>query len=224
MLFSLSLENVDQVFAGQITWTEKKVGKAAIKADKAAMGQKWLQAIKYGEQMLSGTEALYGQHNINYISRLKTLNRYYDKAGRLGEISDRVKKAYILSKKHFKPDHDTAVLSRLLYYKYLISQKNYHRSAQIVLENISGLSNSKKDDYKKLHYLTQLHGLYGLTDQLEAQEKILIKLLALNKRLVGIDKEDNLEIIMNLAKNYCLQKKNAKFDQLMQTYDLNFEC
>ena len=208
----------------QTDWTEEKIGKAAVKADKAAMRKKWSQAIKYGERMLAGSEALYGVNNSNTISRLKTLNRYYDKAGRLTQIPARVKKAYLLSKEHFKPSHNTAVINRLLYYKLLIAQKDFQIAIPLVLENMEILTNSKDDQFKLLHYLGQLHGLYGLTDQLVKREKALLQTLELNKKLVGENTEDNMKIIMNLAKTYCLQNKTTEFKALMQTYDLGFEC
>ncbi|PHZ84779.1 hypothetical protein [Paremcibacter congregatus] len=215
---------VDQASAGQTKWTEEKIGKVAIKADNAAKRKQWGRAIKYGEKMLEGSELLYGSEATYTITRLKTLNRYYDHAGRLSQISERVKKAYLLSKEKFKPTHNTANTSRLLYYKLLVSQKEFQAAIPLIQENISILTGSKEDKFRKLHYLEQLHGLYGLTAQLLEREKVLLELLELNKRLVSTQLDDNIKIIMNLAKTYCLQKKFNEFDQLMQRYDLKFEC
>lgn len=224
IVFLLNVMVVSPVSADQTSWTEKKIGRLALKADKAATREKWAHAIEYGEKMLEGSTVFYGSDVPYTITRLKTLNRYYDKAGRLSEIPSRVKKAYILSKKHFRPDHDTAVTSRLLYYKTLLAQKNYKSALPLVLENISILGNSRGDAFRRLHYLGQLHGLYGMSDQPDAQEKTLLELLELNKKLVGTDIESNMKIIMNLAKSYCLQKKTEEFQKLMQAYGLKFEC
>jgi len=224
MLLLFSHLNMGQLAANQTQWTEERIGKLAVKADQAATRNKLSRAIKYGEKMLQGSRALYGPEDPNYINRLKTQNRYYDKAGRLQEVSERVKTAYLLSKKHFALTHDTSVISRLLYYKLLIAQKDYQSAIPLVLENIATLRNTVDDDFRKLHYLQQLHGLYGLTSQYEEQEKLLFKLLALNKRLIGSDTSDNIEIIMNLAKVYCLQNRGDEFQKLMKSYNLQYVC
>lgn len=224
IVFSLDLLALDQASAGQTRWTEEKIGKVAVKADKAATRKKWSRAIKYGEQMLKGSASLYGPEAAYTVTRLKILNRYYDHAGRLSEIPDRVKRAYRLSKKHFKLTHDTVQISRLLYYKLLTAQKKYAEAIPLILENISVLTDSEEDAFRRLHYLGQLHGLYGLTVQLAEREKVLLELLTLNKRLVGTQLDDNIEIIMNLAETYCLQKKFPEFSNLIQSYDLKYEC
>ena len=224
IVFLLNVMVIAPATADQISWTEEKIGKLAVKADKAATRKKWARAIKYGEEMLTASKAFHGADAPYTITRLKTLNRYYDKAGRLGEIHVRVKNAYQLSKKHFRPIHETTKTSRLLYYKSLLSQENYKGVIPLVLENISILRKTKDDDFRRLHYLGQLHGLYGMTGQSIQQEKILHRQLSLNKHLIGEHLEDNIKIIMNLAKNYCVQKKVDEFKELIQIYDLKFEC
>jgi len=208
----------------QTDWTEEKIGKLAVKADQAARRNKWARAIKYGEQMLSGSAILFEQHEEDYITRLKTLNRYYDKRGRLLEVSDRVKKAYFLSKKHLNRTHDASKISRLLYYKLLIAEKDYERAIDLVVENISLLEAGGDEEFRKLHYLGQLFSLYGLTKQYSLEEKTLEEMLALNKRLMGDSLKDNIEIIMNLGKNYCLQNKIKDYTDLMKEYALKFIC
>lgn len=220
----LTLFGSQQIALGQSRWTEEKIGKIAIKADQAATRKKWSRAIKYGEKILEGSIILFGDDAPETISRLRTLNRYYDKAGRLTEIAPRVKKAYFISRDYFQPTHNTAVVSRLLYYKLLITQKDYKDAIPVVLENISILTNSRNDQFKRLHYLGQLHGLYGLTEQLPEREQALLQLLELNKELVGESAQDNMKIIMNLAKTYCLQNKTEAFKKLTLTYGLNLKC
>ncbi|PHZ84743.1 hypothetical protein CRD36_10685 [Paremcibacter congregatus] len=205
-------------------WTEEEIGKVAVKADKAATKKHWEKAIRYGERMLKGSEALYGQDSPYYTSRLKTLIRYYDKAGHLDQIPEKVEKAYIQSKKYFDPKHDTATISRLVYYKLLITQKKFSKAIPLVYENMAILKNTEDDDFRKLHYLGQLNGLYGITGQFVLQEKILLEQLDLNKRLIGLTTKDNIKIIMNLAKNYCRRKLDAEFDTLVQTYGLKYKC
>ena len=220
----LNLFGSQQIALGQSRWTEEKIGKISIKADQAATRKKWSQAIKHGEQGLKASTVLYGANAPETISRLRTLNRYYDKAGRLTEIAARVKRAYFISKEYFPPTHNTAAVSRLLYYKLLIAQKDYKNAIPVVLENITTLTNSRNDQFRHMHYLGQLHGLYGLTDQLPQRERALLKFLELNKKLVGESAQDNMKIIMNLARTYCLQNKVEEFKALTQTYGLDLKC
>jgi len=215
---------LQQAALGRSTWTEDKIGEVALKADQAATRKKWPRAIKYGEQMLEGSIIVYGQDAPETFSRLKTLNRYYDKAGRLTEIGERVKRTYLFTKDFFQPKQNMSVVSRLLYYKLLIAQKDYKSAIPVVLENIAILTSSRDDQFKHLHYLWQLHGLYGLTAQLLEREKVLLHLLKLNKELVGENPQDNMKIILNLAKTYCLQKNLGKFKKLSQTYGLKLTC
>lgn len=220
----LNLTNSDQLLADQTDWTEEKIGKLAVKADHAATRKKWGQAIKYGERALEGRAALNVESDPNYISCLKTLNRYYDKAGRLRQVAERVKKAYALSKKHLEPTHNTSKINRLLYYKLLIAEKDYQEAIPVVLENISLPGSTECDLFRKLHYLEQLYSLYGLTSQLKEQEAALIRFLELNEQLLGSDDEDSTKVRVLLAKNYCRQKKLDKFDDLKKKYDLQYIC
>ncbi len=215
---------VQSCFAKDIQWTEEKIGKLAVKADRAATSKNWRQAILYGEEMLEGSNLLYGLESTESVQRLKTLNRYYDKSDRLLEVSERVELAYNLSRKYFPLDHHTTEVSRLLYYKLLIAQERYAAAIPVVWENISILSKSEDDEFKRLHYLQQLHGLYGLTNQIEQREKILIRQLELNKRLLGDDVESTVDIVMNLARAYCLQGKQQEFHKLMLDFGLRFKC
>ncbi|MFC3051050.1 hypothetical protein [Kordiimonas pumila] len=208
----------------QIKWTEEKVGYYAVKADQAASQKHWSKAIEYGEHMLRGSSFLYKEDDIEYLNRLKTLNRYYDKAGKLGEVADRVQKAYELSYATLGPRHHISELSRLLYYKLLIAEKNYRTAIPLVQENIKNLSLSKDDAFQRLHYLEQLFSLYGLTGQLEEEAQTILRFLALDRQLVASPLEENLPIIITLAKNYCQRKKIALFQELMQTYGLEYEC
>lgn len=115
-------------------------------------------------------------------------------------------------------------MSRHIYYKFLTSNKNYVQAITLVLENISVLESGKKDDYKLLHYLKQLYSLYGLTGQLEKEELTLLRLLNASIKLLGRNDEDNIKIILDLAKNYCLQKKLEKFTKLVTTHHLRYFC
>jgi len=210
--------------ASQSRWTEEKIGRIAVKADQAATKKDWSRAIRYGEKMLSASAELYLFSDIGYINRLKTLNRYYDKAGRLQEVPHRIETAYTLSKKHLGPKHHAAKVSHLLYYKLVVANKNYMKAIELVQENIAGLETDKDDGFRLLHYLKQLYSLYNLTEQLEQEEQILQKVLTLNTQLMGNALEDNRTIIISLAKNYCRQQKLAAFNALMEKYDLKYEC
>ena len=218
--FSLSIP----AQATQSDWTEERLGKVAVKADKAATRKNWSRAIKHGEIMLKGSAILYAEDNPAYINRLKTLNRYYDKAGRLLEIEKRVIKAYQLTKKHLGPNHHNSKISRLLYYKLLIANKDFNKAILLVKENLSLLGTSEDDLFSQLHYLGQLFSLYGLTKQHSLEEATLLKQLVLNKKLLGDNIEDSLPVILNLAKNYCLQNKMKAYQDLLQKYKLNHIC
>ncbi|PCI49635.1 MAG: hypothetical protein COB49_04670 [Alphaproteobacteria bacterium] len=205
-------------------WTEKKLGKVILKADKAARQKKWARAIRYGEQMLQGAESLGQPNDARYINQLKNLNRYYDKAKRLREVPERVKKGYILSKEHLGPNHETTRMSRTLYYKFLISNKNYNDAISLVLENLSILKKDKNEDYRQYHYLKQLYSLYRMTGQLGKEEATLLRFLDLDKQIFNSSAKENIKIILNLANNYCRQKKFEKFNSLIKKYKLKYTC
>lgn len=210
--------------AYETDWTEKKLGKVILKADKAARQKKWARAISYGEQMLQGVKALNQPDDARYIHQLKSLNRYYDKAKRLHEVPERVKECYILSKKHLGPNHETTRMSRTLYYKLLISSKNYNGAISLVLENISILKKGEKEDYRQHHYLKQLYSLYRMTGQLEKEEEALLRFLDLDKQIFNSSAKENIKIILNLANNYCRQKKLEKFNNLIKKYKFKYTC
>lgn len=165
--------------------------------------------------MLVRSLALYPKKDIEYIRRLKTLNRYYDKAVKLDQIPERVKEAYLLSKEQLAPLHDSSKTSRLLYYKLLIAQKSYREAINIVQENIALVGPSEDEQFRLYHYLKQLYSLYGLTGQLPQEEQTLLTFLALDKRLVGSPAEEQIQIIILLAQNYCLQKSLASLESLV---------
>ena len=223
-IFVVIVINIETNYADQNEWSEEKIGKFAVKASRAANYKKWGNAIKHGEKWLEGATIFYGEESPLAISCLKTVNRYYDKAGRLNEIPERVKKAYQKSKTHFSLKHDTTVMSRLLYYKLLISNEHYEKAIPLVYENISILTETVDDQFRHLHYLKQLYSLYGAINQFASQETVLIKQLNLNKKLVGADLEDNIDIIMNLARSYCQQNKAAEFQEIIRKYNLKYAC
>ena len=214
----------DPVFADQLAWTEKKLGRVILKADKAARQKKWSQAIKYGEQVLLGVQALNKHSDARYINQLKNLNKYYDFAKKLLEVEPRVKEAYILSRENLGPAHKTTIVSRTLLYKILISSKKYEDVIPLVLEDISILGQSEAENYRHLHYLKQLYSLYGMTGQLKKEEKILLEFLEFDKRVFDSSVQDNILIILNLASNYCRQRKSEEFHELMKTYSLKYKC
>ncbi|PCI54624.1 MAG: hypothetical protein COB36_09715 [Alphaproteobacteria bacterium] len=224
LIMSLCHIVIGQAIAKETSWTEKKLGKIIIKADKAAGQKKWSRAIKYGEQMLRGSHALDQHSDARYINLLKNLNRYYDKSNRLKEISPRIEEAYLLSQKHLGAAHETTITSRLFYYKILISQKKYPAAITLVQQSIVILKKNREDKFKLLHYLKQLYSLYGRTELYAKEEETLLKLLKLNKQLLGEDLKENITIILSLARTYCLQKKNQDFDKLMEEYNLDYQC
>lgn len=215
---------IGQAQIEQPEWTEKKLGKVIILAEKAAKKRKWPEAIQYGEEVFKAVQALDHYTDARYIQQLKNLNIYYYNAGRLNEISPRVVRAYTLSKTHLGTRHETTADSRRLLYKIFISDKKYQEAIPLVQESLSLLGDTETDDFKKFQYLEQLYSLYGITEQLLQQERVLLRLLKINHRFVGTDIKDNLEIIKNLARNYCLQRKAPEFNLLMAIYNLNYDC
>ncbi|MCF6215910.1 MAG: hypothetical protein L3J58_07025 [Emcibacter sp.] len=224
ILFLLLIFFINPAAADETPWSEKKLGKAIIHADKAAGRKNWPRAIIYGEQALRASSVLDQQTDARYINLLKNLNRYYDKAGRLQEVAARVRTAYFLSREYLGQSHETTMINRMLYYKILIAQKAYEKAIPLVLENIAIV---KKDDelkYKLHHYLAQLFSLYGLTEQLAEQENALLELLELNEKLFGRNDESSTKIRMILAKNYCRQKKISEFAKINKEYNLQYTC
>ncbi|MBL4802582.1 MAG: hypothetical protein JKY45_11875 [Emcibacter sp.] len=223
---------INSAQADQSNWTEEKVGKLAVKADRAATRKKWSLAIKYGEKMLKGSAVLYEVNDPTYITHLKNLNRYYDKFGRLTEVAGRVKLAYELAKAHLDPSHSVATTCRVLYYKLLITQKKYPKAIPVVYLNMSTLTKSKDDQFRKLHYYRQLYALYGLTEQLEKEEQALLNYIHLHENLIGkLKANDNLKgdkddvlILKRLIQNYCRRKMPDKIKVLTKKYDLKYTC
>lgn len=205
-------------------WTEKRLGKIAVIADKSARQEKWSRAIKYGEQMLRGSGALDQKTDARYIHFLKNLNRYYDKAGRLKEVRARVKEGYVLSKTHLGLRHETTMLSRMIYYKSLILDENYDLAIELVLEKISLSKEEDRDPYKKFHYLRQLYSLYRMTEQYGEEEITLRHILTLNRQKFAISDDEIHRTILDLAENYCRQNKDIDFKKLMKSYGLRYIC
>ena len=207
-----------------MTWTEKKLGKVIVKADKAARQKKWSRAIKYGDQALEGSAALDKIEDPRYISQLKNINRYYDKAGRLLDVAHRIRQAYLLSSKHLGKFHETTKASRNLYYKLLVTQKDFLKAIPLILESVSNLKADREADFKRLRYLKQLYSLYALTRQYDKEETALMQYLTLSKKLLGEDDESIREGVINLARNYCRQKKLPEFTELSEKYSLKYVC
>jgi len=174
--------------------------------------------------MLRGTQALDQESDARYINQLKNLNRYYDSAGRLNDVASRVIKAYKLSMAHLGAKHGTTNMSRHLYYKLLLSNKNYVEAIPLILESIANLGKRKNDSFKHIRYLDQLASLYGITKQLEKEEETLLLLLKMNKKAFDINNEDNTDIIITLAENYCRRNKIKEFEKLITSHHLKYFC
>ncbi len=224
ILFLLLIFFINPAAADETDWSEKKLGKAIIHAEKAAARKNWSRAIIYGEKALRASSVLDQKTDARYINMLKNLNRYYDKAGRLQEVAARVRAAYFLSREHLGPGHETTMINRRLYYKLLIARKAYEKAIPLVLENIDIIKKNDGPEYKLHHYLTQLFSLYGLTEQLAAQETSLLELLELNEKLFGKNDESSSEIRIILAKNYCRQNKIDEFVKINKKYNLQYTC
>ena len=209
---------------GQENWTEKKLGQVILKTEKAAAQKRWPRAIKYGEHMITGSLALGKTSDPRHINLLRNVNNYYDKAGRLNEVGPRVKLTYKLAIENLGLDHPTARKSRTLYYKLLIANKRYYDAIPLMQQTIAISKKNPKSIYKTHQYLTRLYSLYSLTDQYEMEAEILGELLDLNIKLFGKRDENNVKIIMDLARSYCRQGKIQKFDQLLKTYHLKYVC
>jgi len=210
--------------ADETVWTEKKLAKVAIKAYRASVRKKWSRAIRYGEQTLAGCIDLRGETNAKCITRLSSLLTYYDEANRLDTVGVRVKSAYELASQHLDVESEVALTIRNLYYKLLVERKDYMTAIPLAEENVRIYEKDRIEDYKAPHYLTQLYSLYGLTGQYEKEEKTLLELLNISVRLFGEEDEDNVLILLSLARNYCRQNKRREFDQLIQAHSLKYVC
>lgn len=211
-------------FADEADWTEKKLGKTIIKAERAARLEKWTLAIEYGEKSLKGCAILYKQGAARCIGYLQKLNRFYEMAGRLLEVDERVKRGYELATANFGCNHRTTMTSRRLFYKLNIANNNYKSAIPLVLEEISLVGKGEQEDYRKLHYLRQLYSLYGLTAQYETEELALLQYLELNSRWFGYEDQDSAIVIKMLAQNYCRRKLYDKFKNHIEMYGLRYLC
>ena len=208
----------------QAVWTEKELGKVIVRAEKAATKKRWQRAIKYGTRAVEGSLALDHKEAPRYINLLKNLNVYYDKTGKLADIPEQVESTYNQSFKVLGNDHPTTLKSRTLLFKLLLIQKRFSAAIPLVLEDIAINEKDPKGQYKILVYLSQLYSLYALTGQFEREGETLERLLALNIRLFGDKDASHLPIIKDLSNNYCRRKQQEKFTQLVEKYDLKFQC
>lgn len=210
--------------ARQVSWTEKQMGEVILKADRAARQQNWSRAITYGERVLQASAFLDRPGDVRHLNLLNNVNDYYDRAGRLEEVADRVITTYELCEKHLPPHHPATRKSRHLYYKLLLARKNYPAAIRLIRENITRLDEKNNDPLARLRYLEQLATLYGLTQEFAQEEETLRELLALTEKRLGNTPEDNRELITLLAQNYCRQKNLKAFEELIRTHDLKFFC
>lgn len=223
-LILLLQQSVSLNQAGAKEWTEKKLSKFIMKADRAAGRKNWNKAIKYGEQAFQGCTTLNLPSSANHINCLKNLNRHYDKAGRLTESGPRIIRAYHLSSEHLGSQHNTTMISRMLYYKLLIATQKYQDAAILVIESLSLLDESEESDYKRQHYLKQLYSLYGLTNQLKKQAAALLSYHYINQKLGSTDGGNLEKSILILARNLCRQKNRSEYKKLVAQHRLKLLC
>jgi len=223
-IFVLSLFFVPAGFADDIVWTERKLKKIVSKTATAAKKKKWEKAIRYGEQMFSGLQALTQPNDAKYITQLKNINIYYEKAGRLDEVAARVQTGYLLSKEHLGLGHTTSLVSRNLYYKLLISKAQFAKAIPLVHENLSVMPAGRDNSFRKLHYLEQLIHLYGLTRNYPEQERVLTDFIQFRKRLLEKSDKGHRDTLLLLAQNYCLQGKMAQFSVLTAENGMKYYC
>lgn len=63
-----------------------------------------------------------------------------------------------------------------------------------------------------------------MTGQPAKEEETLLQYLELDKRIFDSSDKDNIKIILDLAENYCRQKKLTEFSDLMKSYGLKYQC
>lgn len=221
-LCNLSINNPAYAYGNK--WTEKKLGKIIVKADRASRKKQWDRAVSYGEKVLEGSLALDQKSDQRYINLLKNLNVYYDHSNRPNRDPSRIKEAYILSKMHLGPTHKTTFTSRNLLYKKYISQKKYREAIPLARENIQYNPKRTDSEFREYYYLTQLYSLYGLTEQFDKEEDTLKHMIDIARDIFGEEDEEYKKTILNLAKNYCRQKKYTPFTKLTKEHNLKYIC
>ncbi len=125
---------------------------------------------------------------------------------------------------HLGPEHYISEVSRLLYYKLLVADKNYGPATLVVKENIALLGDSEDDRFRRLDYLKQLFSLYGLSGRKAEEAQAIEDYLALEAELEIPPLEESLPVIISLAKNYCERKMYREFQSVMQRFELEYVC
>lgn len=202
-----------------------KTGRLLSKATYEASRQNWPKAINYIDRALQVCiENHHEADPTNCIHALATANNFYNVAGKLLEVSDRIEKAYYLAKENLKPTSTTAQKTRIHYYKLLILEQSYVEAISIVSENMANLTEEAEISPKRLQYLGQLFSLYGLTNQRENEITILKEMLHLSSMLHGMEYDSNRSIILNLGKAYCESNNYHAYNALMTRYKLSYSC
>lgn len=193
-------------------------------ADQAVRRQNWSVAIIHAEKLVEANQVLFGLNSKNYIASLVRLNRYHSRAKRLHDIPEPLERTYKLSKKQLGVSHDLTVISRFLFYKFLVSDKQYERAILLVKENLSCLGSGKEKEERLRRYLNQLRFLYALTDKFEEEERVLLQLIQMDSEAEDYAYGDHKQMIADLARNYCRRKMLFKFSDLVKERNLYYFC
>jgi len=212
------------IHAQSTEWSKRGITQVTVEADKAVRRQNWSAAIIHAEKLVEANQAIFGLDSKEYIAALVRLNRYHSRANRLGDIRASLEWTYNLSKKRLGVSHDLTATSRFLFYKFLVSDKQYERAILLVQENLSCLGSGKKKDEKLHRYLNQLRFLYALTNKLEEEERILLQLIQMDNEAKDYAYGDHKQVIADLARNYCRRKMLFKFNDLVKEKQLYYFC
>lgn len=206
------------------TWSAKKLQKSILSMDKELRRKRWENLIKRGQQALPHCIARYTERDQRCITILRNINMGFERTRRFNDDPSQIEKAYTLAKSELGPKHFTTVMSRELYYKYLLVEERYVDAVPVVLEIIEVEESIENDQFEILERVMQLYALYGLSEQFEQEEQALLRLLELTEKLIGKESEDYNAAALALAENYCVQKKYHEFFSLVKKEKLEFHC
>lgn len=206
------------------TWSAKKLDKAMVRIDRDFSKKRWDRVIKYSNKALPHCISRFSERDQRCIILLRNINQSYNETRRFNPDSKQIRQAYELAKPELGLTHRTTMISRDIYYRYLLYKEDYIKAIPLVQEMLMVEENGQQDQWEIYNRTEQLYALYGLTEQWQEEEAMLKNLLTMAETLIGKDSDSYREIVLALAENYCIQKKPDAILDLKRQTDLTVEC
>lgn len=184
----------------------------------------WKKAAYFGEFALESCRAQLSERAIQCINIMKNNSLAYKQAGRISLHAEAIERAYRVALSQLGPSHDTTAKIREVFYQLVVEKKRYSETIPLTIALIHHERKTSNDEHKILDWFIELNVLYKKTDQLQYEEPTLASILALTKKLTGVESSNSRAAADALAMCYCKQKKYTAFDLLKKKYSLSVSC